>query len=121
MIDNSIEDIPEIVRTSINLIYNTNGIKGKGLKRSWHKHGSKSRFEKTKFSITQEELLEILQDSKTIETPICRRSRDGGFIREIDFEREIGELEKKYGGEISTRLRIITDKDGNLVNTHPIR
>lgn len=75
----------------------------------------------SQFSISESDLRNVLQDPKTISTPINREmpSADGvRYAREVDVGKTIG-TDKYNNGQPTSVMTVLTDKYGNLVTAFP--
>ena len=112
--------IPNITQKKINIIFGQGTKKSPGIERTWIKHGNNpSRTNKSQFEISKEEVIKILQDTKTVKSPvgICPKSKN--FIREVDVGKTIGRLPQDRGGKLTSKITVIVDSQGNLVNVYP--
>ena len=73
--------------------------------------------QKSNFIISQEKLIDILQNEKTVNTLAYREPSFGNYIRNVDTGRNIG-IDKTTKSSTST-MTVITDSKGNLVTTYP--
>ncbi len=72
------------------------------------------------FSITPSDLKSILKNKSTILSPVTDMG-DGHFSRVVDVGKTIGNAQLKDGGGVTSRIRILTDKAGNLVTVYPVK
>jgi len=70
------------------------------------------------FSIQPGELKSILQDPKTISSPVTKLP-DGQFVRVVDTGIIVGHTALKFGGKETKNIKIFTDIAGNLITTYP--
>ncbi len=71
------------------------------------------------FSISQSKLKTILQSKKVIDSPAT--SVGGGqFVRTVDVGEIIGNIRLKDGGGVTSRLKVFTDKAGNIITSYPV-
>ncbi len=101
-------------------IRNGDGGKGSGLNYAWRRHGPTSTPQnKSIFSISKEELKQLLQRKDVIQSPAVKSPTSGNYIRQVDVGKVIGNIPIQKGGQSTSVLTIITDEAGNLVNTFP--
>ena len=93
--------------------------KAPGLENAWRKHGSDAVDTKSKFTISKDELKIILSDPKVVQSPVKLDSVSGSFVREVDVGRAIGNMSFKAGGLHTSKITILTDRYGNLINAYP--
>lgn len=99
---------------------NGDGSKGSGLNYAWRRHGPTSTPQnKSIFSISKEELKQLLQRKDVIQSRAVKRPTSGNYIRQVDVGEVIGNIPIQKGGQSTSVLTIITDQAGNLVNTFP--
>ena len=111
---------PGRIQSRINLRTGEGTNKAPGLENTWRKHGNDAVDSKSKFTISKDELKVILSDPKVIQSPVKLDTASGSFIREVDICREIGRLPlDKANAAPTTKITIITDNYGNLVNVYP--
>ena len=109
------------VATRIN-VRNGDGSNSSGLNYAWKNHGNDSTRNKSKFTISKDEVIGILSDKHTVQTPAYFEPSSGNYIRNVDTGRTIGIDRYAQGGPVlTTTLTVITDSKGNLVNTYPGR
>ena len=109
------------VATRIN-VRNGDGSNSSGLNYAWKNHGNDSTRNKSKFTISKDEVIGILGDKNTVRTPAYFEPSSGNYIRNVDTGRTIGIDRYAQGGPaLTTTLTVITDSKGNLVNTYPGR
>ena len=90
-----------------------------GMTHAWNNHGGDmSRTNKSQFTISKDEVVSILQDKKTINTPAYRLP-SGDYVRNVDTGRIIGHNAKGKNTGPTSIMSVITDKKGNLVTTYP--
>ena len=109
-----------VVASRVNVRVGDANVAGSGLAYAWKKHGGDWGSNKSAFTISIDELKAILQDSFVVKTPAYQSPTSGNFIRTVDMGRPIG-IDAKTGGRPTNYLTIITDRQGNLVNTFPGR
>lgn len=101
-------------------IRNGDGSKGSGLNYAWRRHGPTSTPQnKSIFSISKEELKQLLQRKDVIQSPAVKSPTSGNYIRQVDVGKVIGNIPIQKGGQSTSVLTIITDEAGNLLNTFP--
>lgn len=97
--------------------------KGSGLNYALGKHGINSpiKVNKSKFTISDDEVKNILSSKTVINSPITKSPTTDYFVREVDLGQGnvVGTVPTKYGGQSTTIITVITDVKGNLVNTFP--
>jgi hypothetical protein len=71
------------------------------------------------FNISPEELKTILQSDVVVSSPVTTTDGDR-FSRTVDVGRTIGTSALKYGGASASRIRVLTDRKGNLLTTYPV-
>ena len=71
------------------------------------------------FSISKEELKEILQSKQTVQSPVTP-IEGGQYLRVVDTGKIVGKTSLNYGGVDTTWIKIFTDKAGNLITTYPV-
>ena len=107
------------VATRIN-IRKGDGSTGSGLNYAWNKHGPDGNPNKFRFNdgMTQDDVISILKEKNTVNTPAYKDSNSGNYIRNVETGRNIG-VDAKNGNVPTTTLTVITDKKGNLITTYP--
>ena len=68
--------------------------------------------------MTQDDVISILKEKSTVNTPAYKDSNSGNYIRNVETGRNIG-VDAKNGNVPTTTLTVITDKKGNLITTYP--
>ncbi|MDB6371838.1 hypothetical protein [Photorhabdus bodei] len=106
-----------IVQSRVNL-RNGDGSTGSGLEYAWKKHGGEWGANKSHFTVSKDELKAILQSDIVVKSPVQYSKTTGNYMRSIDMGRPIG-IDAKSGGKPTSIMTVITDKNGNLVNTFP--
>ena len=112
------------VATRIN-IRKGDGSTGSGLNYAWNKHGPDGNPNKSRFNdgMTQDDVISILKEKNTVNTPAYKEPSSGNYIRNVDTGRHIGT--DRYGNNgqpaPTTILTVITNKKGELVNVYPGR
>ncbi|ENX35550.1 hypothetical protein F889_01219 [Acinetobacter colistiniresistens] len=106
------------VASRVNVRNGDANITGSGLEYAWKKHGGSWGTNKSAFTISKDELKLLLQNPQVVKTPAYQSSTSGNYIRTVDVGRNIG-VDSKNGGKPTTIMTVITDKQGNLVNTFP--
>ena len=71
------------------------------------------------FSISPARLRSILQRPSVARSPVTSL-RGGQFQRIVDVGEVIGNTALKFGGKTTSRLKILTDRAGNLITTYPV-
>jgi len=102
--------VPGRVQSRIN-------VSNKGLGDALRKHAD-GRPNKSQFSIGKDGITDLLSSKQVVGSP-ARALPSGNFVRELDVGRTIGNLPANAGGAATSRLTVITDKAGNLVNSFP--
>lgn len=73
--------------------------------------------------MTQDDVISILKEKNTVNTPAYKEPSSGNYIRNVDTGRNIGI--DRYGNNgqpaPTTILTVITNKKGELVNVYPGR
>lgn len=110
---------PGRIQSRINLRSGEGTNKAPGLENAWRKHGSDAVDTKSKFTISKDELKMILSDSKVVQSQVKLDQRSGSFVREVDIGKEIGNISIKDGGCPTTKITILADEYGNLINVYP--
>ena len=72
------------------------------------------------FDKTPEEIGEILQSKQVVSATAKPTKTPGLFVRTVDVGEVIGRTALKHGGEETTKIRVFTDRAGNLVTAYPI-
>ena len=74
---------------------------------------------RTVFTVSEQELGAILQSRSVVGTPVTRVSYSSGYgwQRVIDVGQPIG---TNSAGQALSRVRVITDRMGNLITAFPI-
>jgi RHS repeat-associated protein len=125
--------IPAVAQNRINIRKGRNDLsnsyKGSGLDYAWKGHSDPAKINKSHFTITKEELIDVLRDPAVISSPVTianKGSSAGDYVlkREVDLGRVIGEsISKTSSGGISKKptsfVTILTDGFGNLKNVFP--
>jgi len=100
----------------------------KGLDYALDKHGSNSQYgdNKSKFSISDQSVKELLQRSDVVSAPVYNQIGFDGevvdykFIRQVDVGQIIGQTPVPAGGTSNTSLiTIITNERGDIINVFP--
>ncbi|MER3328691.1 MAG: hypothetical protein RIF34_03865, partial [Candidatus Kapaibacterium sp.] len=92
------------------------------------KHGANSTYgsNKSKFSISNEEVKSLLQDKRVVKShvynpinPATGLSDPNKFVRQVDVGRRIGTT--NVGGVLqsTSKITVITNRKGNLINVFP--
>ena len=90
-----------------------------GMTHAWNNHGGDmSRTNKSQFTISKDEVISILKDKNTVNTPAYRLP-SGDYVRNVDTGRIIGHNAKGDNPGPTSMITVITDKKGNLVTTYP--
>ena len=108
-----------VVASRINIRNGSPNIAGSGLEYAWKRHNGTWGTNKSAFTITKEELKDILRDPRTVGVT-AYKNNSGNYIRTIKLNKAIG-VDAKSGGKKTKIISIITDSHGNLVNTFPGR
>jgi len=108
-----------VVASRINIRNGSPNIAGSGLEYAWKRHNGTWGTNKSAFTITKEELKDILRDPRTVGVT-AYKNNSGNYIRTIKLNKAIG-VDAKSGGKKTKVISIITDSYGNLVNTFPGR
>jgi hypothetical protein len=112
-------DHPGRIQSRINIREGDGTKASPGLANAWRKHGDTAKPNKSQFTIRREELKTVLQDKVVIQAPIKVDPHSGSYVREVDIGRTVGRLSDKGGSEATSKLTILTDQYGNLVNVYP--
>jgi len=112
-------EVPGRVQSRINLKVGDgrNVDYGYGIESMWKKHGNVLKNNKSQFTITKEQVLDLLQNKRVVQSPIIDISKAGHYVREINTHTQVGKL--CYDEQKTNFLTIITDKYGNLVTAYP--
>lgn len=102
--------IPGRVQSRIN-------ISNQGMSDALRKHAD-GRLNKSQFTINEGEIRSLLSSKQVVGSPAAILE-SGGFVRQIDVGRTIGNLPANAGGKSTSILTVITDEYGNLINTFP--
>ena len=108
-----------VVATRVNVRNGDANVVGSGLEYAWKKHGGSWGSHKSSFTISKSELKDLLQDSKIVSSPAIQSST-GNFVRILDVGKTIG-IDAKNQNNPTSLITVITDSQGNLVNTFPGR
>ncbi|MBR6026775.1 MAG: hypothetical protein IK065_04170, partial [Neisseriaceae bacterium] len=104
------------VATRINI---RKGDNKSGLTHTLNNHGGNmSKTNKSQFTISDNEVVKLLKDKNTIDTPAYKDPKSGNYIRNVDTGKIIG-IDAKNGSSPTKTLTVITDKKGNLITTYP--
>uniref|UniRef100_UPI0011A9EB21 VENN motif pre-toxin domain-containing protein n=1 Tax=Yersinia hibernica TaxID=2339259 RepID=UPI0011A9EB21 len=106
-----------IVQSRVNLRVG-DGSTGSGLEYAWKKHGGEWGANKSHFTVTQDELKTILQSDTVVKTSVQYSPSTGNYIRTVDMGKNIG-VDAMSNGAPTSIMTVITDKQGNLINTFP--
>ncbi|MEN8367719.1 DUF637 domain-containing protein [Acinetobacter bereziniae] len=106
------------VATRVNVRNGDANITGSGLEYAWKKHGGSWGANKSSFTISKDELKVLLQTPSVVKTPAYQSSTSGNYIRTVEIGKNIG-VDSKNGGKPTSIITVITDRQGNLVNTFP--
>ncbi|WP_127102156.1 MULTISPECIES: hypothetical protein [unclassified Asaia] len=125
------DSIPGRVRSRINLANKdtrftpVNG-KGKTVDAGWE-HVVERHFNQgntqSQFTITQSETRDLLQSKAVVDSPIVKVlmiGNDPTYVRVADTGRVVGTVRKADGGGLTTKVRIQTDRAGNLITAYPV-
>jgi filamentous hemagglutinin len=107
-----------VVASRVNVRTGDANVTGSGLEYAWKKHGGTWGENKSAFTISKDGLRTALQDPLVVNTPAYQSATSGNYIRTVDMGRTIG-IDAKAGGQSTNFLTVITDSQGNLVNTFP--
>jgi RHS repeat-associated protein len=102
--------IPGRVQSRIN-------ISNQGMSDALRKHAD-GRLNKSQFTINEAEIRALLSSRQVVGSPAAILE-SGGFVRQIDLGRTIGNVPANAGGQSTSILTVITDEYGNLINTFP--
>jgi len=91
-------------------------VKGSGLNYALGKHGGVDKPNKSQFSISRDELKELLQSKQVVNSPVTISPTSGDFVHQVDVGYPVGNLPINRGGAPTNMITVITDKKGNLVN-----
>ena len=96
------------------------GKSGTGVDYALKRHGinAVSGDNKSKFSLSDKSLMELLQSDKVVNSPV-QKLVSGNYYRQVDTGQVVGNLPINKGGQQTTIITVITDVKGNLVNTFP--
>uniref|UniRef100_UPI0009712EBB pre-toxin TG domain-containing protein n=1 Tax=Vibrio ostreicida TaxID=526588 RepID=UPI0009712EBB len=72
------------------------------------------------FSIEPSDLKSILQSKSVVQSPVTDIG-GGQFSRVVDVGKTIGNTSLNDGGGATSRLRILSDRAGNLITTYPVK
>jgi len=74
------------------------------------------------FTISRNRLGEILQSEIVVRSPVVRISGDSGdqFVRTVNTGQVLGRSSLNNGGGLSSWIRVITDRLGNIVTAFPL-
>ncbi|MEM9994259.1 MAG: DUF637 domain-containing protein, partial [Acinetobacter pittii] len=106
------------VASRVNVRNGDANITGSGLEYAWKKHGGSWGTNKSAFTISKDELKLLLQNPRVVNTPAYQSSTSGNYIRTVDVGKNIG-IDSKNGSRPTSIITVITDRQGNLVNTFP--
>jgi len=67
------------------------------------------------FTITPDELKTILQSKPVVDSPVTSLG-DGHFVRTVD----VGNSRLNIGGGLTSKIKIFTDRAGNIISAYPI-
>jgi filamentous hemagglutinin len=107
-----------VVASRVNVRTGDANVTGSGLEYAWKKHGGAWGDNKSAFMISKDELKVVLQSPLVVNSPAYQSVTSGNYIRTVDMGRVVG-VDAKSGGRATTFLTVITDSQGNLVNTFP--
>jgi hypothetical protein len=71
------------------------------------------------FSLSPEHLKTILQSNQVVDSPVTALS-GGQFERIVDTSKIVGNSALKFGGNPTSKIKIITDVKGNSITTFPV-
>jgi filamentous hemagglutinin len=79
---------------------------------------------KSQFSIPREDVETLLKDPAVVNAPAQPTTDSPNYVRQVDVSeltggKPIGNLPAKMGGGPTSVLTVLTDENGNLVNTFP--
>ena len=98
---------------------NGDGTKGSGLNYAWRRHGPTAGSNKSRFTISLDELKAVLQRKDVVRSTAEMSPTSGNYIRQVDVGEIIGNTPVQKGDHPTSVITIITDDAGNLVNTFP--
>jgi len=107
------------VQSRINIRKGNSSEVGSGLRYALKQHGGTGPDSKSQFSISEQELIQILCREDVIDSPVRVSGDSGNFIREVNVGGVIGNLPRNKGATSTSVITVITDRKGNLVNTFP--
>ncbi|EPT3192728.1 VENN motif pre-toxin domain-containing protein, partial [Yersinia enterocolitica] len=105
------------VQSRVNL-RNGDSSTASGLEYAWKKHGGEWGANKSHFTMTKDELKTVLQSDTVVKTPVQYSPSTGNYIRTVDMGKNIG-VDAMNNRTPTSIMTVITDKQGNLVNTFP--
>ena len=109
-----------VVSSRINVRTGDENIKGSGLECAWKVRGAAWGENKSEFTISKDDLKVISQDSLVVKEQKYQSQKSGNFIRTVDMGWPVG-IAAKGGGKPTNFMTLITESEGNLVNTFPGR
>ena len=110
---------PGRIQSRINIREGDGTGKSPGLANAWRKHGDTSKPNKSQFTISKDELKIMLQNKAVVQASIRVDPHSGSYVREVDLGKTVGRLPVKGGLEETSKITILTDQHGNLVNVYP--
>jgi filamentous hemagglutinin len=96
-----------------------NGTKSSGFEYAWRRHGGNGTSNKSQFTIPRQEVEELLQNKQVIQTKPVKSPTSGNYIREVNVGKIVGKVALDKGGQETSVITVITDRQGNLVNVFP--
>lgn len=106
------------IASRINVRTGDSRVTGSGLEYAWKNHGGDKAVNKSSFTISKNELKSLLQSPNTIKSTAYQSTTTGNYVRTVDTGKNIG-IDRKNGGKPTSIITVITDRQGNLVNTFP--
>jgi len=71
------------------------------------------------FTISPDKLKVILQSKTVVQSSVTKVGDQ--FVRVVDTGHIVGRSALKYGGTLTRKIAIFTDKAGNLITTYPVK
>ncbi|MWJ31907.1 RHS repeat-associated core domain-containing protein [Saccharibacillus sp. WB 17] len=111
--------VPQMVQSRINLRNGSSDETSSGLNYALKGHKDFTRNNKSQFTVSNEELTQLLQSPKVVNTPAVYQPKANNYVRQVFLDKTVGNLAIDHGGTPTRFLTVFTDKFGNLMNTFP--
>ena len=117
---------PDTAQSRVNVAHKTmdNGHE-RGFDYAMSKHGANAAIpDKSQYTISDDEVRQLLQSEQVVKAPVSNPSIDekiyeDRFVRQVDTGRIVGIFRNENNPTPTSMITVITDRQGNLINTFP--